>query len=130
MIKLNDKEYNNYKVDVRWGTFVACSQGQKRTGLSPFLTFCLNGEIFIGLELSFSYEMFENLENGVETNIDRYVTDITFEDESGWLSIYNGKHRCTVTKIAENEFKLCLEIRAKDLDEEFNITIEHIVKAK
>lgn len=74
MIKLNDKEYKNCEVDVRWGTFVACSQGQKRTGLSPFLTFCVNGEIFIGLELSFSKEMFENLENGVETSIDRYVT--------------------------------------------------------
>lgn len=130
MIKLNDKEYKNCEVDVRWGTFVTCSQGQKRKGLSPFLTFCVNGEIFIGLELSFSKEMFENLENGVETSIDRYVTDITFEDESGWLSIYNGKHRCTVKRIAENEFKLCLEIRAKDLDDEFNITIEHMVKAK
>ncbi len=90
----------------------------------------LLGKWRIGLEFSFSKEMFENLENGVETSIDRYVTDITFEDESGWLSIYNGKHRCTVKRIAENEFKLCLEIRAKDLDDEFNITIEHMVKAK
>lgn len=60
MIKINGKEYNDYKTEITWGTFNVNSNGQKIIGVSPFITFKLENDVFMGLELTFLDKIYVN----------------------------------------------------------------------
>lgn len=124
MIKINGTIYNNPDIEIKWGKFTVYHLKEKRTGISPFITFHVDN-IFIGLELTFSKEMFEALKIETPTDLEKYITDITYEDGKGWMTIRDcGKFKCFLTRIAEKSYRLEFEIEAHNLDEEFNIIID------
>lgn len=55
--------------------------------------------------------MFENTKLNVLANIDEYISDITYENEKGWLSLIIEKHSCNIKRINESIFKIefCIE---------------------
>jgi hypothetical protein len=106
MIKINNDEYDQYDIKISWGKFVAFSHGEKRTGIAPFITFNIENNIFIGLELTISREMFQNIEIGTKIEINKYITDIIYEDEQGWISIGDAKYYCDILR----EDDKCLKI--------------------
>lgn len=116
MIKINDKEYSNYNIKITWENFLVSSYNKKRTGIAPFITFNIENRIFIGLEFTFSKEMFENTKLNTRTNITEYLSDILYEDEKGWISIITGKYDCSITRTSENIFKIEFFVEAGDLN--------------
>lgn len=116
MIRINDKEYSNYSTKVTWGNFEVFISGEKSAGIAPFITFNIEDNIFIGLEFVFSKEMFENTQLNSEINVKKYIGDITFEDEKGWISITTGKYDCNITRISETEFKLELFVESEEIE--------------
>ncbi len=106
MIKINRNEYNNYVTKITWGNFEVVSYGKKRIGKAPIIRFNINDNVFIGLELTFSKEMFENMKLDKKINIRQYVSDITYEDENGWLSIIDEEYDCNIIRTAEKKFKI------------------------
>lgn len=123
MIKINNLNYDEYETEISWDKFVVGTYGKIRTGIAPFITYNTK-DASIGLELTFSKEMFENAKNGEKIDIKRYISDITFEDEKGWISIYDGEFECSVTRIDKKRFNINLHTNAYDLDEKFNIFID------
>ena len=69
MIKINSREYNSYTTKIIWGDFEVVSQGKKRTGKASYVNFNIENCIFIGIELTFSQEMFETLKLETHSNI-------------------------------------------------------------
>ena len=107
MIKINNKQYDDYKIEITWGNFsVSNGNGEKRFGKAPFITFYLENNIKIGLEFTFSQVMFLNTPTNIKTNIKEYLSDITFENNEGWDTLTSGKYDCNITKINEKVFNL------------------------
>lgn len=123
MIKINNIEYNEFETKISWGNFLVSSHSHKRTGIAPFITFYVDNT-FIGLEFIFSKEMFENTDLGIKTNIKEYISDVTFEDEKGWISINAEQYECNIIRINEKNFHIIFQIIAHDFDEEFDIFID------
>lgn len=120
MIKINNKKYDNYYTEIAWGTFDINSYDEKRTGNSPFITFNLENNIFIGLELTFPDKGFKKMKMNIKTNINNYVSDITYEDEKGWTSLITKKYDCNITKTSEKNFI----IEFYSISDELNINID------
>ena len=57
--------------------------------------------------------MFETLKLETHSNISQYVSDITYEDENGWISIIDGDYNCMITKTSTNKFKINLFANAR-----------------
>ncbi len=127
MIKINNIEYNKFETKISWGNFSVSSYGHRRTGIAPFITFYVNNT-FIGLEFTFSKEMFENTAFGIKTDIKKYISDVTFEDENGWISINDGQYDCNIIRINEKKFHIIFHIIAHDLDDEYDIFIDDEIK--
>ncbi len=67
--------------------------------------------------------MFNNLKLNEQINIESYITDITYEDKNGWISLITDKHKCNITKIEQRKFKLNIDVIA-DQFEELKISID------
>ena len=106
MIKINEKEYHSYDIKIDWGKFEAKVCGRKINGESPFIIFNIENNIYIGLEFIFSKEMFNKMEINKKTNLNKYISDITYEDKKGWISIVTGNYDCNITKISTDCFNL------------------------
>ncbi len=96
--------------------------GEKINGISSFIKFNINDSILIGLELIFSKEMFMETFIDEKVDITRYLTDITYEDNNGWISIIIGNYTCYITRINEKNFILNFYVDYDDFDV-LNITI-------
>ena len=107
MIQINSTQYDNCQIQVTWSNFAVFKNDQKCSGKAPFIAFHLANNISIGLELTFSEAMFLNTPINVKTNIQKHISDITFEDDEGWTSLILGKYDCNITRIDEKTF--CLD---------------------
>lgn len=116
MIRINDEMYENYSVKIEWGSFEVVSSGNRIKGISPFIEFIINDEILIGLETVIDKEQFLNMQINKKVNIERYLTDVTYEDDAGWMSIWNKKLNCAITKISDVKFKIEFNIEAKEME--------------
>lgn len=123
MIKINNKEYNKYNVKIAWGNFNITSYGKKIKGIAPFITFNIKDNILIGIETRIPKEMLENTNLNEKINIKQYLTDITYEDEKGWLSLITGKYDCDIARIGDSYFKIELCIESEET-EKINIIID------
>lgn len=74
--------------------------------------------------LDFSKDMLANTKTGNKTNIKKYLSDITFEDAKGWISINDGKYDCDITRRSKKTFHLTFHIIAYNLNNEYNISID------
>lgn len=127
MITINDKEYKNFEIEITWSKIAAVCDAQKITGPAPFITFFVD-KFIIGLELIHTKEMFETMKKGIKKDIKKYISDITFEDEKGWISINNGPFQCHIIKKDDKTFNIDFEIDTYDLDEEFKICIKEDIR--
>lgn len=111
MIKINDREYNNYTNKITWGNFYIHSS-EKRTGISPFISFNIEDKIMIGLEFIYPKELWDSISPHVKIDIKKYLTDITYEDKKGWISLIIEEHGCYITKLEKNKFKINLFVES------------------
>jgi len=72
--------------------------------------------------------MFENTALRTKTDIKRYISDISYEDEKGWISINDGQYECNITRISDKDFRINFHVLAHDLDDEYDIFIEDVIE--
>ena len=127
MININDKEYKGYNINVSERSFSVSSykDGKKseRNGIAPYIQIALNNEIDIGIEMNFSYDMFKELELDKDIDITKYITDILYSDELGWVSIIDSEHYSRIKKISDDEYSLSLYVKDGSFDIEVNLEI-------
>ena len=120
MIIINNKKYNEYSIKVSWGEFSVVSHcGKRRKGIAPFISFNIDNNKFVGLEFTFSDEMFKQMKENNKLNIKEYISDVLYEDERGWISIINSDYNCDITRIDEKNCKINFYIQAEE-----NISID------
>ncbi len=124
MIQINNQKYAKYSIDITWEKFSVSSYDQKRIGLAPFITFNIDNKIFIGLELTFSDESFKSCKIDTKINMTKYLSDICYEDESGWISLSNGKVNFDITKVNDNNFEFNFIVESGDAKIVINDIIE------
>ena len=122
MIKINNTEYSKYNTNIHWGNFERTHNKIKEKGIAPFFKFNIENKILIGLEFVYSKENWQNIPLQTKVNLNEYLSDITYEDNKGWISIITGNYNCTITRINDTEYKLDLLI--KEEYEEIDITID------
>lgn len=120
MITVWQKNYKKYDINVSWGQFESHFQGRKIRGTAPFISFYIDEFGYLGLETIYSNKRLSKLEIGKRTDITKYVSDITIEENtSGWDSIINGgKYSCYITRIDEYAFKIEFSINYKEYFDE------------
>ena len=126
MIKLNNKKYDNYKIEVLWDNFELGSNNKKIKGVSPFISFNIDNNIIIEIETSISKETLENININEKINITQYLTDIIFEEQKGSRSIIDWKYNFEMTKINSNFFKIEFDINNNDEKIKIDCNVELI----
>lgn len=126
MIKLNNKRYDNYKIEVLWDNFELGSNNKKIKGVSPFISFNINNNIIIEIETNISKETLENININEKINITQYLTDIIFEEQKGSRSIIDWKYNFEMTKINSNFFKIEFDINNNDEKIKIDCNVELI----
>lgn len=126
MIKLNNKKYDNYKIEVLWDNFEVISNDKKIKGVSPFISFNIDNNIIIEIETSISKETLENININEKINITQYLTDIIFEEQKGSRSIIDWKYNFEMTKINSNFFKIEFDINNNDEKIKIDCNVELI----
>ena len=128
MIKLNNQEYKKYIVEIEWGKFSSNISGVKEEGLAPIIRFIINNKITIDLELIYSIDKFKNLEINKKIDLNKYLVDVSYEDNSGWMPVYNDSISIYLTRLNENEFHIDFKLKYNDFGEKINIIINDNLK--
>ena len=121
MIKINNDKYDNYDIKITYGKFNIVKFDEKLSGVSPFIMFNVGDNIFLGIETVIYKDILENIKLKEKKDLTCYLTDITYEDEKGWISFINEKYYFYITKISDFDFKVDFSLETLD---EINVKID------
>ena len=116
MITLNDKKYEQVAVKVTYGKYDVKQNGQQRVGVSPIIEFKFD-DILLGIETTYDREWLKELKINDKQDISKYVSDVPFEDEQGFISLIGGICECYITRVSETEFIIDLNLDTNDSDD-------------
>lgn len=127
MIIINGKNFDNALKKVSFGEYNVTQDGKKRNGSAPFISFKLDS-IILGLETIYDKKWLEDLKINDKKDISKYITDITYEDKEGWLSIVIGNYDCFITRVRNNIFVFELKCESEECGEYYNILLNEEVE--
>ena len=126
MIIINGKNFDNALKKVSVGEYYVTQDGKKRNGSAPFISFKFDN-VILGLETIYDKKWFEELKINDKKDISKYISDITYEDEKGWVSLITGNYNCFVTKTKNNMFSLEFSCEAEEIGEHYKILLNEEV---
>ena len=127
MTTINTKDFYNLSIKVSFGEYSVTQDGKKRNGNAPFITFKFDN-IIIGLETIYDKRWLEELKMNDKKDISKYITDITYEDENGWLSLITGNYNCFINKVENNIFALEFSCEIEECGEYYKISLNEEVE--
>ena len=127
MITINDKNYDNVLKKVSFGEYSVTQDSNVRIGSAPIITFKIDN-ILIRLETTYDKKYLEELNTNDKKDINKYISDITYEDENGWVSLITGNYNCFITKYRNNKFVFELKCEAEECGEYYNIFLKEEVE--
>ena len=127
MIKINDEAYELQEFDIKWGKFTRMINSVKKTGIAPRVFFYVGSEEEkeIIIELTYTQEEFQNMETGVELDMQKEIVDIIYNDEEGWISLGNTNFSCSLTKVEDKKFHI--KFKCGDSFENIIIEIDELI---
>ena len=123
---INGKNFDNALKKVSFGEYNVTQDGKKRNGSAPFISFKFDN-VILGLETIYDKKWFEELKINDKKDISKYISDITYEDEKGWVSLITGNYNCFVTKTKNNMFSLEFSCEAEEIGEHYKILLNEEV---
>ena len=126
MIIINGKNFDNALKKVSFGEYNVTQNGKKRNGSAPFISFKFDN-VILGLENIYDKKWIEELKINDKKDISKYISDITYEDEKGWVSLITGNYNCFVTKTKNNMFSLEFSCEAEEIGEHYKILLNEEV---
>lgn len=127
MIIINDKNFDNSLKKVSFGEYNVTQDGKKRNGSAPFISFKFDNGL-LGLETIYDKKWLEELKMNNKKDIGKYISDITYEDEKGWISLITGNYNCFITKVKNNVFALEFSCETEEYDEHYKIILNEEVE--
>lgn len=122
MLIINNKEFNNPSINISFGKYSVHQNGIDRDGYSPFISFKYTN-LCIGIETNYDKNWLKELKQNFKEDISKYISDITYEDEKGWISLINGNYKCFISKVEDNIFTTELRCETQECGEYFDILI-------
>lgn len=113
MIIINGKNFDNALKKVSFGVYNITQDGKKRNGSAPFISFKFDN-IILGLETIYDKKWLEELKLNDKKDISKYISDITYEDEKGWISLITGNYSCFINRAENNKFALEFSCEAEE----------------
>ena len=120
---IDNKEFDNISIKVSFGDYNVTQEGIERSGKSPYIAFKFNNTI-IGLETVYDKEWLKELNINDRKNINKYITDITYEDEDGWISLITYKYESSIERLKDNLFNIELKCDYNDILVNENVIID------
>ena len=127
MVIIYVKNFDNALKKVSFGEYNVTQDGKKRNGSAPFISFKFDN-VFLGLETIYDKKWLEELKIYDKKDISKYITDIIYEDEKGWISLITGNYNCFITKTKNNIFALEFSCEAEECDEHYKIFLNEEVE--
>lgn len=127
MITINKRNYQNPLIKVSFGEYNINYNGKKRKGEAIFLSFKLDN-IYIGLETIYDKNWLKELNINDKKDISSFISDITYEDEKGWLSLIGGACKCFVNRIENNMFIFSFNCETEECGDYYTISVYEKVK--
>ena len=127
MITINGKQYNIDSKKISFGKYRVTQDGKKRNGKAPFITFKFEN-ILLGLETIYDTKELKELNLDDKKDISKYISDITYEDEKGWISLITGNYKCFIQKIDNNKFIIELNGEAEEYGEYYSILLNEEIE--
>ena len=127
MIIINDKNYDTAVKKVSFGEYIVTQNGKKRTGSAPFITFKFD-DIILGLETTYDKKWLEELKINDKKDISKYISDISYEDEKGWISLITGISKCFIDRVENNKFVLEFSCEAEECGEYYKILLSEEIE--
>ena len=127
MTTINDKKYDNTLIKVSFGEYSVIQDGKKRKGSAPFLSFKFDNILF-GIETTYDKTWLEELKINDKKDISKYISDVTYEDEKGWISLITGIYKCLIYKIENNIFGIEFSCEAEECSEYYKISLDEEVE--
>ena len=128
MININNKNYINYASNISWSNFEITKDNNKINGVSPTISFNIENNIFIEIETTIYNNIYNKFNFNTKTNITKYISDITYKDKDGWISLITENYNCTITKTNKNKFEIELHIKEKLHKKNITITADVYLK--
>lgn len=120
MISINNKKYNIDTIRILYGNYFARQDGKKREGISPIICFQCD-KFYFRIETIYDKEWLNEMNFDTITDISKYISDISYEDEKGWLSLSYGNYKCMIKKIENKVFNIELICECEEVEEAFEI---------
>lgn len=127
MIKINNNTHEKILSKILFGHYEVTQDGKKRKGEAPFISFKFD-DAYLGLELIYDKMELKELPKNEKKDISRYVSDITYEDKKGWISLIIGIYKCYVTRIEDDLFNFELTCDVEEYREHYSILLNENVK--
>ena len=127
MVIVNDKIYNKILKKISFGEYSVIQNGKRREGLAPFILFNFD-DIFLGLETTYDKKWLEELKINDKKNISKYISDVTYEDEKGWMSLITRDMQCFIYKIDNNIFEIKFSCDTEECGEYYKILLNEKIE--
>lgn len=127
MIKINNDEYRNINTNISFGNYNVVQDGINKKGISPIIDFSFDN-IHIRIETVLDKDIIMKMKNNDSIDITRKITDISFEDEKGWISLIIGSFKCNLNKISDDLYNIILECNCDVGLDCFNISLNENIK--
>ena len=125
MIKINSIEYSTNN-KITYGHFSTTMDNIKQEGTSPNVYInCSKSSIMI--ESIYDISIINTMEYGAKMDITKYISDIIYTDEKGWISLISGKISCELERIDAKTFRIFLSCYEEELDEKFDIYVDEVL---
>ena len=95
---------------------------KKEMEVHLFISFKFDN-IFLGLETIYDKKWLKELKINDKKDISKYISDITYEDEKGWISLITGISKCFISKVENNKFVLEFSCEAEECGEYYKILL-------
>ena len=125
MIKVNNIEFKSVKTEVIKNSYKNTKNNETREGKSLYIKFICDS-VSVGIENNYDIEMLSKLKLDVKEDITKYLTDIYYEDDKGWISLITSDYKCYITRLDDNKYNINLSVKDYDYDIEVNEDITGI----
>ena len=127
MIIINKKKYDKALIKVSCGEYSVTQDGKNRKGIAPIIKIKLD-DIVLVLETNCDNKWLEELKINDKKDISKYISDISYEDEKGWVSLITGNYKCFINKVENNKYELEFNCEAEECNEYYKIILKEKVE--
>ena len=126
MIVLNNNEFEIDEINYFFGKYNAVINKERKEGYSLFVDF-MHKNFKLRIETIYDKENLLLMKKYNKEEITRFVTDITYEDKYGWISLITGKRICFIEKVEDDKYIINLKCITEECGKKYDIELNELI---